>query len=237
MVTAVNFAMCILLQLRKKKGKLTGEGRTGEDSDRILEARNLISSWLVWESSITSQQWGKQSTSPFPPQNAAEAPEMLLLDGGVGFSAGDRAGADWEAADLPTAPLPCCWVPATPPHRTPENHFLENINQSALHVIQADKREDQKILSPGHTTNSPARGLTARLGFMGPFHLLKALNLLCEPQFFITHRQPLIPRCEKNASNIKEIYKKNETGKKPLGRHKLQRKESFKNVLLIYSVR
>lgn len=186
MVTVVNFIMCILLQFKKKKDKLTREGRTGEgSSNRILEAGHLISSWQVWESSITSRQWRKQSTSPFPTQNPAETREMLLLDGRVGLTAGDGAGAVWEAADLPTAPLPCCWVLLGDCHPVPQNSgesfsAEQKSGDSAFYVIWADKSKDQKILPPGLTTNSPAKGLMARSVLMRPFHPLRALNLPCE---------------------------------------------------------
>lgn len=72
---------------------------------------------------------------------------MLLLDGGVGFTAGDGLELS-EKQQISPPPLfhaaGCCWVTATPHHRTLENHFLENINQEAECVLCDLIRQEER---------------------------------------------------------------------------------------------
>lgn len=128
-----------ILQHLQKKERQTHEGKTGEKTTAPefwkLEIR-LISSWQVWESSITSRQWRMQrtslgSTAESPPRlrRAALGKERWHSGQGMGWSCLRRAGS--PPPPPPTTPL-CCWVTAALRlSRNLEIYFLKKVDQEA----------------------------------------------------------------------------------------------------------
>lgn len=120
-------------------------------SDSFVIGCGRLFSRKVWESSITSQQRGKERTTPIPTTETSES--AASLDSGVGFTAGARAGALWEELHLYHPYLPhsmlldgCCLILL----QKSGDLFLENVNQEAECSLDDLSRQKER---PKDTTN------------------------------------------------------------------------------------
>ena len=160
--------LCMFYQNFLKKGKGCSE-RTGEQTTAAQLCRlaiRLMSSWRGGAGSVTSRWRGEQSAGLVSTTEPSRRPGSLLLERGVGFTAGrGRAGPEelhlHSHLSLPAAG---CLLPHTSAEIWRFTFWKMWIRgQSAVQVIWANKRKDQKVPSWGYTNNSPParRGLEA----------------------------------------------------------------------------
>lgn len=109
--------LCMFYQNFLKKGKGCSE-RTGEQTTAAQLwklAIRLMSSWQVGAGSVTSRWLGEQSTGLVSTTEPSRRAGSLLLERGVGFTAGGAGLDQRNCISAPTSPFPllgaCCLTP------------------------------------------------------------------------------------------------------------------------------
>lgn len=235
MVTVVNFIMCILLQFKKKK--TNSQERAEQEKVAATGFWKLAILLVVGRSEKAQLQAGSgESKAPVHFQHRILQKLGKCCFWMEGWDSLQGTGLELSEKQRISPPPPfhaagCCWVTVTLYHRTLENHFLQNRNQETVLSMWSEqtRAKTRRYYHQGSQPIAQLKGSWPDQCWWDPSTLSELSICLVS---FITHRQPLILRCEKNASSIKEIYKKNETGKKSLGRNKLHRRESFKKYIV-----
>lgn len=115
------FMLCVFYHNLKRKGQARGE-RTGEQTTAAQlwkTAIRVMSSWQAGGGSVTSRWWGQQSGGLVSTTEPSRRAGSLLLERGVGLTAG-RGGAGLDERSCISTPPLLSRCGGLPPHTSAE---------------------------------------------------------------------------------------------------------------------